>query len=1135
MVTGMNRTRARRGTRSRSGRRAYAGRRSRTGTTSRGPMRKRMLWKDIRQTLAKSKGRFLSIVSLMALGSFALVGLSVTAPDMQSTGTTFYNDHNLADVTIISDYGLTDDDKTIIRGTPGVRDAEFGYFKDVTITGSDHSLRVFSQPTTVSTYAIAEGRMPRAATEIALDTGERGKYAVGSTIHVSEQPDIAGDTVLTHTDFTVTGFVEASEIVSDLNMGQSTAGSGKLDGYAVVPDSTFDSDVSMIGRVTFTDTRDVNYWTTEYRDLVQQHKNMLTKRLAGQPQAREESIRTERRDQIDKVQQQVDDAKQQLNDTQRQLDDAKTQIESAKDQMASGSTQAIDQASAASAELSGAVAQIAAAGSSITSAQTQLAAGAQQLTGGQAQLGTSWQQLSDAKTQLDQARTQLEAVKPVLDKTGSLLNSWANTGLTGSVYDTVKARYDQALNAYNDAVSQYNDGLSAYNSGLEQWNAGAQQLDHGSQEYQDNAAALADASRQLASKQHELGSAVSKATDSVSDGATQLIEGQRQIEKAEEEYDARLQEFNDAKPEAEQKIADAEHDIALAREKVDSLEVPAYSIDGRREGLTSNGYRVYEIIADIVRKLANIFPFFLYFVAALVTFTTMGRMVDEERTNSGTLKALGYGNGDILKKFVFYGFTASTIGTLIGVAAGHTLLPLIVYNAYDSGFTMPRIALEFHPGITAVACALAWVSAVVPACLSAGRELREKPANLLLPKPPAKGAKILLERITPLWNRLSFTRKVTARNIFRYKTRMFMTIFGVCGAVALLTAGLGVQSSIGQISERQFGDLIHYDMIVAEKSDNNDEQRKTLSDAMTDESVSESSAIRYEEVTKTAGKANDKQTITLIATDDAYNFGDYITLRDRTSHDPQVLTDDGVVISERMADMLDVRVGDTFTVTDGSGVERRMRVGGISEMYIGHFIFMTSGGYERVFGGEYQSNAYLVRLKDSSVENTGRQGARFMAMDGVRGVVQNTTMKNQVATIVDSLDQIMEVLILVAALLAIVILYNLTNLNVSERIRELSTIKVLGFHSTETTMYIYRETILLSGLGILAGYGFGAWLHRYIITEVPPDEVMFDPALGWLAFVVPVVVVGVVLAALGWVVYRRLRNVDMLGALKSVE
>lgn len=1010
-------------------------------------MVKRILWKDIRQTLSGSIGRFVSIVCLMALGSFALVGLKVAGPDMQATGAEFYGRNNLADVTVVSTYGLSEDNKDVIGRADGVRGIEYGYFKDVVIKGTDSSMRVFSKPEYISTYDVVEGRMPKRQGEIVLDLNQRSAFAVGSTLDVTEKADISGSTVLRHHRFEVVGFVRASEIVSGLNMGQSTSGSGTLTSYAVAMPSEFDSEVTMIARIVYNDTEHLNYWTDDYRDRIQKHKDQLVKLLAGQPEARESSIREQQQEKIDQARQQVKDSEQQLDD----------------------------------------------------------------------------------------ARTQLELTKTMLDQAAAMLNKMERVGTTGAVYEQLKQRYETVLGQYNTSVQEYNERLEEYNNGLQQYQDGVNQLEQGSQEYQNNADNLAQASNLIANKQAQLGQVASQAGSTAVDGAEQLIEGQRSIEKAEEEYESKLAEFNSNKPKAEKKIAEAKTRIELAQEQADNLTVPAYSVSGRREGLTSQGYRVYMVIVNIIGKLANIFPIFLYFVAALVTFTTMGRMVDEERTNSGTLKALGYTNGDVMLKFTVYGFTASTIGTVIGVLAGHTVLPLIVEHAYSSGFTMPSIKLGFHPWVTLVSFLLAWMSAVVPTWIVASRELREKPAALLLSKPPAKGSKIFLERVTPIWNRLNFTRKVTARNIFRYKMRMFMTIFGVCGAVSLLTAGLGVQASIGQIGERQFDELIHYDLIAVEQSSTNSAQIDELKKALNKDSVSSSIAAHYEELSKTSGKNSDKQQITLLATDDAYNFGTYLTLRDRSSHEKRIMVNDGAIISERLSEMLHVSVGDSFSVTDAGGVERTVKVSGICEMYIGHFVFMNAQCYEKMFGTDYSENSYMVRLKDSSVANAERQGARLMKLSAVQSVVQNTTQKNMVSTIVESLNQIMEVLIIVAVMLAVVILYNLTNLNVSERIRELSTIKVLGFHTNETTMYIYRETMLLSGLGILAGYGFGAWLHGYIVTEVPPDEVMFDPALGWKAFVVPLLVVGVVLAVLGWVVYRRLKTVDMLAALKSVE
>lgn len=513
----------------------------------------------------------------------------------------------------------------------------------------------------------------------------------------------------------------------------------------------------------------------------------------------------------------------------------------------------------------------------------------------------------------------------------------------------------------------------------------------------------------------------------------------------------------------------------------------------------------------------------------------MTRFVDEERINSGTLKALGYDDADIIKKFTLYGFSASTIGALIGIFAGHTLLPMIVYNAYGKSFTYPEIELHFYPGISAAALVLAFLSAVVPAYLVAKDELKEKPAQLLQPKAPGSGSKILMEKIPFIWNRLNFTHKVTARNIFRYKKRMLMTIFGVCGSVTLIFAGFSVQHSVSGINERQFGHIMKYDLIVAESDSITTKQREEINKLLLSEKIENQTDIHYESVTKVAGQNSDKQEIKLIAAKDGETLSEYGTLAERTSQQAIDLSDDGCVISERLAKLLGVKKGDAFEFSDSENIKREVYVSDITEMYTGHFIFMNSAYYQKVFGEKYDTNAILITLKDRSSESAKQEASRFMELEGVKGVVQNTTMTNQIETIVTSLNKIMDILIIVAMLLAVVILYNLTNINVSERIRELSTIKVLGFYNKEVTLYIYRETILLTILGILVGFGFGDMLFRYIINVVPQDEVMFSPALGAKAFVIPTVTVALITFILGISVNRRLKNVDMMEALKSVE
>ena len=364
---------------------------------------------------------------------------------------------------------------------------------------------------------------------------------------------------------------------------------------------------------------------------------------------------------------------------------------------------------------------------------------------------------------------------------------------------------------------------------------------------------------------------------------------------------------------------------------------------------------------------------------------------------------------------------------------------------------------------------------------------------------------------------------------------MYMTIFGVCGAVCMLFAGLAVQHSISEINSRQFNDLIQYDLIVAQNNYVSPSQAQEFQKKISQKNIRQKLAVHYEQMTKVAGKNDDIQNITLIAPQKQNQFSKFITLNQRQSHQKLLLNKQGVVVSERLANLLKVKKGDSITLKDNSGNQRKMKITGITEMYMGHFVFLNSAAYQRIFHQNYQVNGELITLKNRSLKNVQKEAANYMKLKAVAGVVQNTVLINEVSVIVHALDQIMVVLIIIAALLAVVIMYNLTNINVSERIRELSTIKVLGFYDKEVTMYIYRETIYLSLIGILAGYFFGELLHHYIIVMVPPDDVMFNPALNYIPFLYPLAIIAVITIILGILVNNKLKKLDMLSALKSVD
>jgi len=931
-------------------------------------MHKRKLWKSIRKSITHSMGRFISIMLLMALGSFALVGLTVTGPDMRATGTTYFKELNSADLTILSDYGIDESERNAIEKASGIRQVEYLYLKDVVIKDTQTTVRILSKPSEISKYRIDEGNLPEQDDEIAIDRTYKDKYKIGDTISFTEKANTEGNETLKRHDYKITGFISSSEIISEINMGQTSAGTGELKGYAVVNSDNFDSSVYMMAKLTFTDTENLNPYSDEYNDKLQAHKEELTKLLDEQRNNRFLAIKSEYQEKIDDWQKELDDGKKELEDARTELNDAKTKIEEAK------------------------------------------------------------------------------------------------------------------------------------------------------QEIADNEQKLQDAQKQISDAEKEI----------TSNEKTELAE-------KENEYNEKLQEFNEKEPDAQKEIDENEEKLNDAKEKLEKLDAPTYSVDNRREIPGGDGYSVYETVSEIVDSLAKVFPVFLYFVAALVTFTTMTRFVSEERINNGTLKSLGYQDKDVIQKFVVYGFIAGMTGTVLGITLGHTLLPHIVYNAYKHGFLLPPIELHFYVGITILAIILSLISSVLPAYAVAKGDLQETTASLLQPKAPKAGSKILLERITPIWKRMKFTQKVTARNIFRYKNRMFMTIFEVAGAASILFAGFSVKGSISKINEKQFENIIKYDMIVVQNDDLDEEAKTEFNNLLNSEEIKSYSSVYYEEVTKVAGKNNDTQSIKLIIPENDEDFNQYISLADRKSQEKIELQDDGIVISERLSKLLNISKGDEITFTDSSNKERTAKVSGICEMYAGHFIFMNTTEYKNAYQKDCESNAKLLLLNDSSTENTNSQAAKFMELSAVKGIVQNTTLYNQINTIVNSLNQIMIVLIIVASMLAVVILYNLTNINVAERIRELCTIKVLGFYDNEVTMYIYKETIFLSIIGVIVGWIIGILLHTYILVAVPPAEVMFDPKVTISSYIVPAVVIAFVTFVLKYYVNNRLKVVDMLEALKSVD
>lgn len=1121
-------------------------------------MKKSILNKDIRLSFRQSKGRFLSIMFLMMLGSFALVGLKAASPDIENSANRYLSQMKMMDVAVMSDYGISKADQKELNAIPNTY-VEYGYFTDTVIGDSSASVRVFSKTDKISQFKLVSGHFPSKENQVALASFYQGKYKIGDSITLNEEG--TNDYALKQHTFTVTGFVNSSELASTISLGNSNSGSGTLSAYAVVMPKTFQSAVYTVARLRYDDLKTLNSFGDSYRKKVKQHEDELEKLLADNGKKRLSEIKAQAQTKIadgeakiQTSQQALADAQQQLRNAQDQIDQKRADLEVAQGQLtekesllAQGAAQ-IAQAeqilASSKAKLDTAAAQLSSGWAQLNQIKAQLDQAASQLSAAKENVTNTQATLAIAQAELEKGQVQLAAAKADLQKKMTALQAQgidpatvpeivaaqtqlaqeeAKLNLARAELEKKQAEFQAGLSQYQSQETVYQTGLAQYQSAVVTLRAKQAEYDAGLAQYQSGQATLRDKQAEYQAGQAQLAQA-----------KQQIADGQAQLDQAQATLNDKKTEYAKQKKDAGTKIKNGQADIRKAKDEVASLSVPTYRVYTRRtfpgaDEYTTTGNRAYGISA-----VGNAFPIVLYLVAALVTVTTMTRFVSEERTNAGVLKALGYRNQDVVKKFAVYGLVSSLIGSVIGILAGTYFLPYILGKTIFKTSTYPALRLDFYWEISLIALLCSVLCGVAPALYIAHKELKEKPSQLLLPKAPTKGSKILLERIDFIWRRLSFTQKVTARNIFRYKQRMLMTIFGVAGSVALLFAGLGMSSSMEGMGNRQYGEIIKYDAVISQKQHLKLDEQAAINHLLADKKIAKKRGIYQEIFTKKIKGAKDEQSLALFVTT-GKDFHHFIELYDSQSKASLNLSSHGAVISQKLATIMHVSVGDTFEVTSDEGKRYKIKVSGIAEMYAGHFIFMNQDYYQTVFARKFQENAYLIKLKDSSSKNVQDTAAAFMKLTGVRAVVQNTGILEQIDVIVKSLGFVMQILTIASILLAIVILYNLMNINVAERIRELSTIKVLGFHNKEVTLYIYRETILLSIIGIIVGLFLGNILHRSLLETIAPDAFLLNPTVSVFVYLVPVFSIIMILIVLGFMVNAILRRIDMLEALKSVD
>lgn len=770
-------------------------------------------------------------------------------------------------------------------------------------------------------------------------------------------------------------------------------------------------------------------------------------------------------------------------------------------------------------------------------------------------LNTANGYLREAKSTLENVLKQPDLTDFELDR-ASLTDSFQ---MLASELDLSNADREEYENAMNNLLDDYENGNISDAEIRESINAALAQVANAENEYQSARTAL-DAEKQtieqgektLAAKNQEL----QQAKIAYQEGLTKYQDGLEKISLAKQqlavgkqtgslelqsalaklntgqaEYDKNFALFKKEKAKAEAKLTSAEKDVQIGQQKLDALKVPKYYVLDRND---NPGYSEYKENADRLTSLSTAFPIFFFLIAALVCLTTMTRMVEEQRTQIGTLKAFGYSNGSIILKYLVYGSIASVIGSVLGILIGFQFFPNIIFNAYKSMYEMPSVDIGFYWSYSLLALFVALFCTTFTAYVACRAELRANAATLMRPKAPKIGKRIFLERISFIWKRMNFTSKVTARNLFRYKQRMLMTVLGVAGCTALILTGFGLRNSISDIAKMQYGQIMKYDAAIYQDMSAPPAAKETFDEIMNDSNIKSKLAMSQTNI-ETVKSGQSAQTTSIIVPKNLNELPNYIVLRDRASHTTEKLTDDGAIITEKLAKLFDVKPGDTITVKNAENDKFQIKVSAITENYAMHYIYMTKAYYQQVFKEKPSYNLDLLMLKDTSEKVESDFAEKLTDSKAILNVTFSNNVSSLLNETLDSLNIVIVVLITSAALLAFVVLYNLTNINVSERIRELSTIKVLGFYPKEVTMYVYRENIILTLMGIAAGFILGFFLHRFIITKAEVDQMMFSPAISWTSYLFSGILTLVFATVVMVVMHIKLKRIDMIEALKSVE
>lgn len=1137
-------------------------------------MQKTALLKTSIREIKQSPARFLSILGIIFLGVAFFVGIGATGPDMIKSADHYYGKTKLADMSIYFSLGFSAEDKAVLLEEENIQTVNLQYLLDLPLSQKNTVFRFLSLTgkDELNQLHVVEGQLPKAKNEILLDSNlsDAKDYQIGDTFEILAKDD--PENQLKEHEFKIVGFAQSPEFIDNSKRGNTNVGNGSITAFAYLLPEAFQMDAYSRMLISFDDLRTEVAYSQNYVDLMNKNKAQVTSLLAPRKQGRLDEIREKALKELNDNQREIDEANAQIEKGAKQLNDALKTLEAGKKELEAGQ-QTFDS------EMANAEAQIRYQRDQLVSAQAELDQQRATLESQQQALNQQSKELTAAEEQLEPllaqkatleaSLAQLEGVQQQYGELVVLLDGFAEVPKEAqpSAIEAIKSTAS-ALSAQLSASPELSGAFGTFAAEVTVENIAETQtvirsagdlIEQQRLEVQQSLTTLATQQQELAAARQALvaGQAqIDAGRDALAQGQAEIDRGFEQLNQGEQtlaeqrqqgqsELDAARQEFEtgqeayEKEAQAFQKLQDetlpdlkaAQRTIDQEREKLDELEPATFTYVLRDD---NPGYLEYEENANRISSIATVFPTIFFLIAALVSLTTMGRMIEEKRTEIGTYKALGYKNSEVSLKFIIYSLTAGLTGTLLGLLVGFYLFPTIIINAYGQLYNMTEFPTPWYLSYSLIGFAVGLFCTVGISMIVLRVDLMSSPATLLRPKAPKAGKTILLERIQPLWRRLNFNQKVTMRNLFRYKSRMFMTVFGIAGCTAMILTGFGLKNSISDIVPIQFNEVWRYQGIVTFDEEASTQAIEEYQSAVSQlDLLSATLGMTSENLTVAqTGKAS--QEVTVYVPENPAELSDFVSFTERKTGEVYALGDNGVIINEKLAKLFQLAIGDTIELKNGDNEIFEVTISGITENYVGHFAYFSPTYYEEIFGEIPTYNSELLLFSEALTKEQENQIANdLMKQDRVL----NVTFLSDSSTALDDTTEILNIvvwlLIISAGLLAFIVLYNLNNINISERIRELSTIKVLGFYNKEVTMYIYRENIFLTLFGIIAGLFLGQILHGYVLATVELDMLMFSPEIHLLSYLYSSLITLFFTIIVGFVMYQKLKHVDMIEALKS--